>query len=536
MSDPLAKTFSLLAATANPQAVDLLLLALDGRDSAIREHAAVALLKRNSTRGHLEVIRRLNSLPPPVFVQIEKSAPQLAPAVRQGLLHGDSELRRNALDLIRSTQSFDQFGTLLDLLNHDDAGLQDPAADAIRELVNALLGQSRNTDAEGGRKPLRDAVQIRQRILLQLDQACSRFPELKRPEIVVESILMLGDPEHGAVRNALGHQNTACRELTHQLLVTSQHPAVMQLLLGFLSKNYPPPKILETIQSRDDLEFVCHLLRWLPARLGQTQQRNIKQITTLTWLGQPRFLEMLPVALHQPLVEFVAATGLTSDEKLNLQQWLLRNGTPQGRLAAAHALASLDQQAVQEIVFEGLDSDDAEVQAWAVSQLRVQKVPEALALLIGRLDSPLEAVREAARAELSSFNLERVLNVFEQLDSQVCLNAGRLIEKVDPNCVAKLAAELASPIRKRRMRAARGAKALGVHQKLAPALIRMLGDTEPLVRRTVLEVLAGVPTQESIEAVQRHLDDESPRVREAAVRALAQLQGGAAPLPTAGAS
>jgi hypothetical protein len=53
MADPLKTTFDLLASTDNPHAVEALLPALDAAPQAARNLAAGALLKRNSTRGHL---------------------------------------------------------------------------------------------------------------------------------------------------------------------------------------------------------------------------------------------------------------------------------------------------------------------------------------------------------------------------------------------------------------------------------------------------------------------------------------------------
>jgi len=186
-------------------------------------------------------------------------------------------------------------------------------------------------------------------------------------------------------------------------------------------------------------------------------------------------------------------------------------------------MGGLDSAAVTGIVCSNLDSEDPEVQAWATGQLRTQGIPQAITLLLERLDSPLESVRETAREELGSFNFEYMLGLYEHLDLKVCKKAGQLIQKIDADCIPKLVAELTSPMRSRRIRAAHCSLAMGLHLKVVPALLGMLDDEDALVRRTGVEVLGDVPSSESLTALTRLMDDSSPRVREEVARSLDKL-------------
>jgi HEAT repeat protein len=144
-------------------------------------------------------------------------------------------------------------------------------------------------------------------------------------------------------------------------------------------------------------------------------------------------------------------------------------------------------------------------------------------LLIERLDSPLPAVREAARGELASFDLSMVLNLFEHLDRNLCLRVGALIRKTDPDCVHKLMDELNQPIRRRRIRAARAAEALGLAPDVERGLLAMLSDDDSIVRRIAAELLVCIPSPEVIVGLTALLQDPSPRVRDAADRSLAEI-------------
>ncbi len=86
-------------------------------------------------------------------------------------------------------------------------------------------------------------------------------------------------------------------------------------------------------------------------------------------------------------------------------------------------------------------------------------------------------------------------------------------------------------IRRRRIRAIRGALAYGWHVQVAPALLAMLQDPDVLIRRTIIEVLGHVRTSETIAALVALKDDPSERIRETVKQALVQLASKEIPNP-----
>jgi hypothetical protein len=527
MGDPLLRTFELLTQSQATGAVELLIAALDSKYSAIHEKAVVALMKRGTTRCQTEVIRRLPALTAAGRRLLEEQGLRLSGTLRQCLLHGDGELRAHALEVVTAAECYDQVPTLVQILQNADDPLHAEACQTLQSLVNRLYEQ---LHLGGGRRPggdrfQRNLPQLRQTILSALDGACNRFESLSCKTEVLESILVLGDPDAFAVRKALLQSVAPCRELANYLLMSSTHPGVMRLLMEFMKHNYPVAKALEAFEQRTDPEFVCFVLREFPKRLNENQQKNFRQLIRVDWLTRGLLpLDAVPPPLHESLVSFVQATGLPHDEKVSVQKWILLHGSVQGRSAASQVLESADPSCVRGILFDSLDSEEEDVQAWATSQLRTQGVPEALRLLIERLDSPLASVREAARGELNSFNLDLLLNIFDHLDPNICLRAGTLVQKIDPDCHQKLVAELNNPVRHRRMRAARAAGKLGLTHEVQPCLVAMLSDADSQVRRTAAEVLVDLPNAEVVAALSGVLNDSSPRVREAAEQSLDAIQ------------
>lgn len=530
MSDPLSITFECLASTENQFAVDVLMSGLDVPHDEVRDRCAVALLKRKGTRGKVEVIRRYPHLNPESRVHFDTYAAQLTPALRQCLLHGDEELAANAIEIIRWTSHFEMFPVLIDLVENPDSPHYEAARQAFDELVN-LVYENIHVDprAQGAVKHLRNVSEVRRNMLTALDRACTDFAALRDPGAIVHAVLVLGDPGNFAVKKVMSQSVDACRELVGHLLMTSRHPGIMQLPLDAMSQSYPHAKIYKVIENRSDPEFICHLLRWFPRRLTDNQQKNFGQIHSVAWLkGRDLSLDMIPPGLHDALIAFVTACNLPGELKFQVQEWVVRHGSPDGRLAAAEVLSTLDRKIVHDIIFDSLDSQEEGIQAWATGQLRSQGIPEAFSLLMERLDSPLEAVQAAAREELESFNLDRMLSLFEHLPAEINRRAGELIQKIDPNCIKKLEQELRHPICRKRIRAAHAARAMGLHAKAIGSFVRMLADDDAMIRRTAVEVLADIRTKDSVKALKLALEDTSSRVRDAAKKALEQMNE---PLP-----
>jgi HEAT repeats len=537
MADPLVRTFELLAESKSSAAVDLLIAALDSRYATIHDRAVVSLLRRGTTRCQTEVIRRLPTLTAAGRRLLEEQGPRLTSTLRQCLLHGDGELRTHAMEVATAAESYDQVSTLVQILQKPDDPNHMEACQTLQNLVNRLyeqihLGGGRRT---GGDRFQRNLPQVRQTVLSALDGACNQFETLSCKAEVLESILVLGDPDAFAVRKILLQGAQACRDLASYLLMSSTHPGVMRLLMEFMKQNYPIPKALDSFEQRADPEFICYVLREFPNNLSENQQKNFKQLTDVDWITHQLLpLAAVPPSLHEQLVWFVQATGLNHDEKVAVQKWILLHGSVQGRTAAAQVLESAEPSCVRGILFDSLESEEEDVQAWATSQLRTQGVPEALQLLIERLDSPLAAVREAARGELHSFNLDLLLKIFEHLDPRVCRRAGALLQKIDPDCHQKLLAEMNNPVRRQRIRAARAASRLGLTHEVKTCLLVMLSDADSQVRRTAAEVLADLPTADSVAALTASLNDSSARVREAAEQSLDAIhKRGLEPTPLA---
>ena len=521
MQEPLAITFDHLALASNRSAVEVLLHALSVPLPEIRFRAVKAILQSPSTRAHFVLIQRFDELGEDEGRLILAEHRRIEAALRHALQHADVRALQNALEIIVASGSYGMLPLLLGNAAEAEPETRDRLLMAVLRMVDSIYEQLHTDD---GRKRATGRTQAEahcRQALLDLDQACAHRFDNQPPDEILQAILVLGTADSAAVRKLLWQAPQEYRVRAADQLQISTHPGICRLLCDGLGMNYPHPRMLEAIAKRTDMPFIIHLLRWLPTRLSATQQKNFRQLEQIAWLTPYRDeLAMIPPALQPNLVRLLAASGLKSDTKREIQEWLLRNGSPEGRDVACESLGLLNSDSVRSIVSEELNSTLPQDQAWALRRVRDVDLPDALAVLVEQLDSPHEVVQEAARSQLQGFNVERLLDLLDQMDPQAALRAGILLRKTDPAFAMKLSRELASPVHRRRIRASYGASCCGLQQDVVRGLMALLEDPDPIVRRVGVETLASVNTPVVRRAIGALADDSSPRVREVVAKVL----------------
>lgn len=518
MAGPLSKTFEVLSASSSAEAASLLIAGLESPHEPISLAAAGALLDRDELSSQRELLTRISQLPPAVQQLLLARSERFDAVLRQMLIQGSEDQRRDGLDAVRWLHAVDQIPQLIQLLCRDDLPEIDAVGACLIDLISLVDEDVRQTSVTDAARNM--VLARRDRALMHLDQAISqRYESLILKDPVIEGILILGPAQHNTVKKVLWQAAADCRDRAGKMLLASSHPKIMRQVLENLKQSYPHPKAFEAVSTRTDIEFLCELIGASHLKSTPTLAKNLKQIEHLAWLECPRPpFDLIPSSLQPAMLALVYSTNVSPEFKALAQEWLLRHGGPEGRMAAAERAAVVDEDVLQDVLVESLDAADEHVQAWAISQLRQHAVPETFGLLLERLDSPLPEVRAAVRAELSDFNLERVLGLLGELDSATALRVGELVRKTDLQACEKLLHDLRHAIRPKRIRAAHAIVRLGFQHQLLQPLLDLASDQDFLIRRTMAEVLGGVLEPEVGPVLDRLAEDSHPRVRDAALR------------------
>jgi hypothetical protein len=340
----------------------------------------------------------------------------------------------------------------------------------------------------------------------------------------VESLLIVAKPKNVELRNLLQRPEDASYQPIVDALTHSTQGGVIRLLLGFLEDPQMPRVACQVLCERSDAKFVDHLLRTIGPRPSKIVAETLVRIKSIAWAqpGHPVFQQLSDEA-HEGAVQMLMGSGLEPSEVLAAIAYLLLDGKPLGRRAAAKALADFQQPEAAAVVVRGLADEDPQVQANLIVQIRSRGVPGALSLLIGMVDNPSPAVRNALRAAMPEFSLRQFLTNFDAMDEALRDTAGQIVQRLDPQIEKNLLAEMDGPSPVRRRRAVQAALAMGLIPEVEEKIIELVSDPDHTVRVAAAEVLAEGKSMPSWEALREALFDRSVAVQEAAESSLQRI-------------
>jgi HEAT repeat protein len=519
-TEGLSITFDLLSRTDNEAATGALLAALDSHDTVVSEAALRALLKRHSLAGHQQLLRRLHQLDPKWREVLLAYRGTMSHALRDALLSDDGQSCANACQAILWFHEYDLMPALITVLENEanpNAPLAAGTALALAEMFYEDLAATRNF------KPRQDPRALRGHLVASLEASVIRYARHRRNE-PIEAFAILVERDNATLKQLLFDPLHASYRPLIETLTRSPRAGVMRLLLGLLDDPQAPSAALNAIAHRSDEPFLKALLRKIGSEPSAAVKRNLARIEHFVWLKPGEtVLDRLDDSAQHSAVELLMASGVNRLEAFGTIAQLLLDGKPGGRRAAAAALAQFHGSDANNLAIKALGDDDPEVQAAVLGQLRERGIPGAVSILVGLADSPQPAVQQAARESLSEFSFPRYLAAFDMLEDQVRRSTGLLVQKVDPDSAASILAELASPSRRRRIRALQVAEAMQIVKEVEEAVVAALKDEDHLVRLEAARGLAQANTVEACLALRDAEHDTSVTVRETAVDSLEKL-------------
>jgi hypothetical protein len=354
-----------------------------------------------------------------------------------------------------------------------------------------------------------------------LETSVLRFGRHKRRE-TIEAFLLLADRGNSLLNLILQNPHHVGFLIMVETLSRSVQPGVLQLLLSYLDDPQVPTAALSVIANRSDVVFLRLLLRKFGGDVAEPVRQNVKKIESFPWLSKAgKILDQFDDDAQQSLVRLTTASGIPRKQTFGAVAWILTEGKPGGRRAAASALADFPGADANALALRALDDPDPQVQANIVRQVRSRGIPGILPRLLELLDSPHAVVRRTVRQNLSEFSFPRFLAAFEMLEDDARENLGRLVLKIDSQTVPRLRAELESAVRSRRLRGLAVVRTLGAAGRVEDLLLELLRGEDSRVRSEAASALAGCRSPISRNALIDALGDRSLIVQESARKSLA---------------
>lgn len=476
-------TLFLLAHTPNEAATEALIRALDSPRPDAQLGALTALLERDSPRGHAAILARLHTAPPAWRDVLAAPGEPLSGAIDTALRGDEPQLIANACRAMVWLRTFSPLPALVRLIEAEDGPHARLAADTLWALADQISG-----DASTGQGTLTQARILRQRMAECLEPPVRRYAEHRRDQ-VVRAFLAVAAENNATLRHILQNPQHPAHERVVHDLQHGERPAMIRLLLSFLDDPQAPSAAIALVGRRQDPPFMHALLEWAWA-LSPAAQQNLKRVESLAWLRiEPAALDQLDEQAQSALVQLIVATSIRRADVFRVVDYLLANGTPMARAAAATALRHFPGPEGVALLTAALEDGDAGVQSAALSQIRERNLPGALSRLLAEVDSPRDNVRQAVRNSLPELTFDRYVAAFDSLDEAVRGTAGKLVLKMHPESLHALADELVAQSSARRLRALAIVRAMGAGKALAAWIAPLTDDPDPAVRAAVEHTL-----------------------------------------------
>lgn len=485
MNDGLRRTLDVLRASPNLAADDLLVDLADLGLGDVRELALDAVLTRAHRDALIQLVARFHRLSESMQQRVRRAGGILSHAIRHSYLSDDEQVYANACALIRDVPAYDQISLVLGSLEQDSA--RRPQVAALVETLAERLAEEVESAPEA--RSCADIEVVRRQFLASLEGSLRRYAR-HRTAAVVEAVLVASDPSSTFVRGVLADAGHVCHSPMVDALRTSRDMRVARWLFDLLGSNHPPASVLHVVSQRKDDWFVGELLARTRLLADPAVQASIRQIKEFAWLrADASGLGRLNPEQQTAAVILAANSGVSLADKLATAEFILREGSPEARRAAACSLADFPGADAARLLVECLDDADPLVQLAAVQQIRVRGLPNGLTLLTAKLDHPDERVREAARRGLADYTFERFVRSFDQMDQRSRVQLGSLIARIDPETDAKIREQLRAPHRNQRIRATKIIASLDRLDDFSSEILALVEDPDHLVRRSAIELL-----------------------------------------------
>lgn len=523
----LAATYACLAATANEAADDVIRAALRSPRMAVRAAALQTALNRLSPNCQRWLIEHLHECDEPMRARIMAERDIFTTAVRDAILSPNEQSCQNGCEAVVWLRIYDLIPTLL-------AGTEDKSNPRQPLIAAALLRMIEifYEELAGPRDytKRRDPQRLRDYYLSMLEHSLQRYAKHQSAEIL-EAFLLLVPRDNSLLKQILNEPRHPAYLATTDMLTHSTRGGVMRLVLSFLDDPHAPSSSITLLAYRTDHKFLEYLLKKIGYEPTSIVAANLKRIETVAWLQKDlSMLSRFDESCQHAVAVVAMRSGMPRKTAFRVLEWLLLHGKAAGRRAAAKLLHEFQGTEANALLLQALADPDPLVQALLIAQLRPRGIPGAMGRLMDYLQSPHEAVLQAARESLNEFSFKKYLSLHDILEPDVRRSTGELVLKVDPQALTELMNEFKAPSRTRRIRAMAITQTLDIVYAMEESLIELLNNDDHVVRAEAVRLLSQCDTESARKGLELALLDRSVTVQDAARAGLQELENAPPPL------
>lgn len=534
----LGDTFSVLRGLKSRHLVPALLAALDVKGhEGLKVHAVKTLLTLREDDAHRALLYRYDELPVEAQAAMAGGVQALRNVVLEAAREGGEPVRRTVVSLLESSLQPENAEYLAEYMVDADAEIAGRAESSLRRIVDQFLAERDDSAAPlpPDRAPdqavlrRRDKLREKQRLLGRaLKVAMEGLPRHGRVW-VVGACLNLGGDTRGLVNDALRKERESGRKpLVEQFLTRDCGADTLEYLLERSTDLRAEFRAVaaRALAGKRGPEVNSNLAYVLDERVSDRQLRKL--IAAADGLPCRHIMAghedcYSPVLLRR-LFKEVQAADLEPIECAAAIVVLASGRDAKLSADCITALESLPIDVAGEALAHLARGSRQHVAEMAASQLVQRKSPLALRTMAELAQSPWPALAASARRYLSSATIQGLAPQLGRLDEGQLRALGAALPEAEEDFLPELRCQLQARDHRTRLQVLRLLELSGYVQSAAPEILTLIRDPEPRVRATVVTLLAGLRTPESLSAIAMLLRDDDLRVRANAVEAIEAIR------------
>ena len=570
----LALTLETIARSSAPHAGEMLRVALEGPDDAVRLAAARAVLKYSRRDGLTHILRLFHTFDPGLQDEVLTRVDDLVLVMRSTLATGRAQVRKNVVEIVRRAGSLKLAYLLVQALSDREREIRDAALDGMRRLTESYR---RDTErAEKGEIDL-DRAGLEARKFALLDPILTLLGRIspEEPDEVLTLAMGLDARTDEALFGILISRNDPRAERLHRLVWNSTSPQLVSLVWDGLRDVRVAGRMLAVIEGRRDLPFVRRMLansRFFTDHRVREKLRELGNIGVLQTKpeehgsrqvgSEPRPEIFANAILALRAVHLVVLSGVSAGEKSSFLEKIAKSAAPMFVTGIARSVvAAMDNKRSAEEISLALRWLEQEMgtigggigakpvggkggaeRAKSGGKDAAERWPGGGEVVVerGKGDSGREGQAGGGGSAIEMPELElawadpraeslpedaftQFFNSFDRLDEATKMLAGRVLERLDPEHLERIERELSGVDAERRLRAVKIVAALHHEEDLRRALVALAADDDRHVRATVIKTLGILEDEDAIRTLLEAATDPDRRVVANSVEAIEDM-------------
>lgn len=504
---PRRTTWEALQQSRNQAAIATLASGLSSPRGELRQLCLKTLLARPEEAAQRAVLLHWEQYDAADIELLRPRGASFAGLVRELLSQGSLTEKRTALGAVSDLDLHDVLDSVLEIVVNPTHALASQATRSMREMCERWGARARLG---------KDVPTIRGKMLERMGYQMGHFHQHHCGNLIEAWLCLvhwddslqrglIADPRHVAYRGVL-----AC-------LGDSQHPAVIQLLAGYLGRTATPKCILEILTQRANPELAVAIAQLNEGHLQTGMLKRLQCLSPLKCLVQIEHqMPSVGVELERRLWLMVAASSDDLAQVLRGAIRLSKLGTREARQTAAEMLRTCRRPRLDELV-------PALQQAACANDSHQPSLGNLIRQIATWMGSPSLTLKKAARDFFRDFTTENLLEQVRQWPSELCRAMADIVNVVESDVTLCLTRELQNPAPRRRLAALQATQLLGCVDRVSQALMPLLDDPRLEVRVRAIDVLGALGHEALEQLIPRLLEDASTDIQDAANRAVRRI-------------